>query len=142
MFRLTAVFLSSLILACGPSPLFNHEEAAAERPPQTVNPEKPTCDINLDPFVCAYVTWTQGPFVSQESIFELRTTESGQAISYENMKVVLWMPSMGHGSAPVRIIKLSEGQYRVDKIYFLMKGQWELRFFDGDRYLGVLAVEI
>jgi YtkA-like protein len=44
------------------------------------------------------------------------------------LDVVLWMPSMGHGSSPVTVEKLAPGQYRVSKVYFIMPGDWEIQF--------------
>jgi len=41
--------------------------------------------------------------------------------------VQLWMPSMNHGSSPVQIEKLEEGFYRVQKVFFNMPGEWDLR---------------
>ncbi len=42
--------------------------------------------------------------------------------------VKLWMPSMGHGSSPVVIKQVAEGTYEVSDIYFIMLGEWEIRF--------------
>lgn len=43
-------------------------------------------------------------------------------------KVVLWMPSMGHGSSPVTVERLGTGLYRATAVFFSMKGDWEIRF--------------
>lgn len=43
-------------------------------------------------------------------------------------KIVLWMPSMGHGSSPVAVERLSTGLYRAKNVFFTMKGDWEIRF--------------
>ena len=42
--------------------------------------------------------------------------------------VKLWMPSMGHGSSPVVITKLSDETYQASEIYFIMLGAWEIRY--------------
>ena len=42
--------------------------------------------------------------------------------------VILWMPSMGHGSSPVTIHLISEGTYRVSDVFFTMPGLWDIRF--------------
>lgn len=44
-----------------------------------------------------------------------------------NMKVVLWMPSMGHGSRPVTLAKVGVNKYQVTKAYFMMRGDWDVR---------------
>lgn len=41
--------------------------------------------------------------------------------------VQLWMPSMGHGSSPVSVQKISEGQYEATKVFFIMPGEWNIR---------------
>lgn len=43
------------------------------------------------------------------------------------LRVVLWMPSMGHGSSPVKIESLGRGLFHVTQVYFIMPGEWEMR---------------
>lgn len=40
---------------------------------------------------------------------------------------VLWMPSMNHGSSPVSVERLDIGTFKLNKIYFTMRGDWEVR---------------
>jgi hypothetical protein len=35
---------------------------------------------------------------------------------------------MGHGSRPTKTEKSSEGRYRTSNIFFVMPGEWEIRF--------------
>lgn len=42
--------------------------------------------------------------------------------------VVLWMPSMGHGSLPTQTEKLDVGTYRTSNVVFIMKGEWQMKF--------------
>jgi hypothetical protein len=42
--------------------------------------------------------------------------------------ISLWMPSMGHGSRPVVVEKTATGVYKASKIFFIMPGEWEIRF--------------
>jgi hypothetical protein len=42
--------------------------------------------------------------------------------------VVLWMPSMGHGSAPLAINKLDVGTFSASNVFFTMKGDWQIIF--------------
>lgn len=42
--------------------------------------------------------------------------------------LVLWMPSMGHGSTPARVQRLDTGTYRAANVHFVMPGDWEFRF--------------
>ncbi len=45
----------------------------------------------------------------------------------DQMKIFLWMPTMGHGSSPITIKKLGTGLYDLSQIYFIMDGFWQLR---------------
>lgn len=42
--------------------------------------------------------------------------------------LVLWMPSMGHGSSSTTVEKVDTGSYRAKNVFFIMPGEWELRF--------------
>lgn len=44
-----------------------------------------------------------------------------------DVAVVLWMPSMGHGSSPVKIEEISRGRYHVTRVFFNMPGEWDIR---------------
>lgn len=43
-------------------------------------------------------------------------------------QVVLWMPSMGHGSSPTNTIRLDVGTFRVSDVFFIMPGEWQIKF--------------
>ena len=42
--------------------------------------------------------------------------------------VVLWMPSMGHGSSPASVQRLDVGTYRAFNLFFVMPGIWQIKF--------------
>lgn len=42
--------------------------------------------------------------------------------------LVLWMPSMGHGSSPTTVTRTAVGTYRATRVYFVMPGAWDLHF--------------
>lgn len=42
--------------------------------------------------------------------------------------LALWMPSMGHGSSPTSVEKIDTGSYRAKNVFFIMPGEWELKF--------------
>jgi len=58
------------------------------------------------------------------------------------LEAKLWMPSMGHGSAPTQLVPLAADCLRIDHISFFMPGAWEIRvrYADGDG--AVIAVEV
>lgn len=50
-------------------------------------------------------------------------------------KMVLWMTSMGHGSNPVTLTKIDEGQFKSTNVNFIMAGPWDIKYqlLDGDK---------
>lgn len=44
-----------------------------------------------------------------------------------DLKAVLFMPDMGHGSSPTKVEKISESSFKVSRMYFTMPGLWEIR---------------
>ena len=55
----------------------------------------------------------------------------------------LWMPGMGHGSAPTHLAALPGGCTRVEHLSFVMSGGWQLlvTFTDGDTATLAVAVQ-
>lgn len=45
----------------------------------------------------------------------------------ESFSLFLWMPTMGHGSSPVKIKKIGTGLYDLSSLYFIMDGLWQIR---------------
>lgn len=41
--------------------------------------------------------------------------------------VILWMPSMSHGSSPVSVSQEDVGTYRAHNVFFIMTGDWEIK---------------
>ena len=128
------LFLTSLLLlsACARPDYINPSVINGAQ-----NSAHQSCTLNLAQIgLRASLTWTQGPVSPTESEFILKfwnaetSTENGP---YEDptsvLSVVLWMPSMGHGSSPVTIEKLEPGVYRIRRVYFIMPGEWEIRTF-------------
>lgn len=54
--------------------------------------------------------------------------KNGSVFSEEGFTLgaYLWMKSMGHGSSPIIVTKISEGIYQLSDIYFTMTGSWQL----------------
>ncbi|MGZ5280074.1 MAG: hypothetical protein ACXWC9_09035 [Pseudobdellovibrionaceae bacterium] len=46
----------------------------------------------------------------------------------QDLDVKLMMPSMGHGSSPVTILRVDVGTYLIEDVYFSMPGAWEIQF--------------
>lgn len=77
--------------------------------------------------ICGEVAWSNTPTSSGMNEFILQL--HGDTSQFENLTALLWMPSMGHGSAPVKIEPLGDGRYRIYNVYFIMPGDWEVRLF-------------
>lgn len=85
----------------------------------------------------AALSWEAGPHLRQESVLLVQLADESRQPAEPSaaLTVELWMPSMGHGSAPTAVQrvrgadgKIVPGLFRVTNIYFLMGGDWELRF--------------
>lgn len=84
---------------------------------------------------CVQITWITEPTQNTKGQFLLKTFRSNLADNtpiLDDLKgelhVDLWMPSMGHGSSPVSLQKLDTGTYKVSDVFFIMPGEWEIRF--------------
>ncbi|HND85872.1 MAG TPA: hypothetical protein PLU50_08705, partial [Pseudobdellovibrionaceae bacterium] len=45
-----------------------------------------------------------------------------------DVKLVLWMTAMGHGSRPTVVEQQPDKSYKISKIIFIMEGEWALKF--------------
>ncbi|MBL7542435.1 MAG: FixH family protein [Bdellovibrionaceae bacterium] len=80
---------------------------------------------------------TAPPVVGHEAFLnlEIRNAKDHSLINTnDQVDVELWMPDMGHGSAPTHVNrsidsqgKALTGQYVVSNVYFVMGGLWEIR---------------
>ena len=53
---------------------------------------------------------------------------SGEAQTGLELKVVPWMPAMGHGTTvPPRVVEASPGIYEIRNLYLFMPGTWQIR---------------
>lgn len=86
--------------------------------------------------VQAELAWIQSPKGNAaESIMKLEWYETSTHTLIDpafEFSVELMMPSMGHGSSPVRIEHLSPGTYVVSEMYFTMPGDWDVNLLISD----------
>ena len=76
------------------------------------------------------IVFEKGPNSGEENLFTIlfhTSTDATPVAVNEAISVVLWMPSMGHGSSPVKVQKVADGVYRASQVYFIMPGDWEIR---------------
>ena len=104
----------------------------------------------------AHLTWMDGPSTSEESKMRIEWHDGKTHVVAEpnlDFRVELFMPEMGHGSAPTEIQKIYDkngepvlGTYEVVNMYFVMAGVWELHLTlkstDGSEETQVWALEL
>ena len=88
------------------------------------------CTLRLEKAkLCAAIAWVEQPSDDAMGSFSLTFTPlvGGLAIDPAGtVKVKVWMPSMGHGSAPTQVTRKTSGVYDVTNVYFSMPGQWQI----------------
>ena len=93
-----------------------------------------TCQAQFNSKHCVSYAWEKMPKDSETGSFLFKTFRQNAADGSPvledlgTMAVVLWMPSMGHGSSPVTVERLDVGTYRAKNVFFVMKGEWDIRF--------------
>ena len=60
----------------------------------------------------------------------------------EVVEAKLWMPDMGHGSAPTQLARLDGNCTQIDHIDFIMSGDWEIRVRYADGDVATVAVSV
>lgn len=82
--------------------------------------------------LCLSMKWTSFPTQEETGSFVMKFYEEGNPdtplIPHFTPAVILWMPSMGHGSSPVTITQLNDNTFKVSEVYFIMLGEWDIRF--------------
>lgn len=129
--RILALLL--LLVACGESPLLNHKMEPNNFIRDTALSESDVLKFKKTDF-SFIISWVEGPqmggskFVMKTWKKDLGTMNGPYQDLQKNLHVFLWMPSMGHGSAPVKLKKIADGEYEVSEVQFIMGGKWEIKF--------------
>ncbi len=130
--------------ACGASPLLNHRSPDRDRArTSSVEGDAPeSCTLRFERLgMCAGLEWVRIPSEEETGVFLLRfrrfengVTVPADAPSGLKVTVKLWMPDMGHGSSPVKVVRPEgasgtpeAGLYRAEDVHFVMPGAWEIR---------------
>jgi len=138
--------LSVSVMACD-APVLNHRypdpNLKAQGHRASMNSEGNTsCPLSFpSAHLCASLTWDHSPTQEEDNPFKLRFwsadqgTESGPYVNPEKTVFAkLWMPSMGHGSSPIKLSPSRDssgdvipGIFEASQVYFIMGGAWEVR---------------
>jgi hypothetical protein len=97
-----------------------------------------------NPDVCAHlgIYGELKSSVANQFIVDIMTPDGS---AFTNLKVVLWMPDMGHGSSPVSLQDVGNNHYLVTNAWFVMTGQWTVKLnfdFNGENLDIEIPVEI
>jgi hypothetical protein len=130
----------SLVLGLGLFQELHLSKATARR-------SDPSCDFYFkSKDLCASLEWIKKPTALSEAEFRLKfwNTQTGSpqgpfVAPPGDLRVSLWMPAMGHGTAPVTMThdKDQSGIVQVSHASFSMKGDWEIwvSLLSGDRFI-------
>lgn len=113
------VLIALFVMSCGKPPLLNKAEKSIDH---LVTKQY---DENFPLEKMGFtLKWIIAPSLDDLSSFEItleRDLKAGQTItSY------LWMPDMGHGSAPIVIQNISTTNIQFTELAFIMPGLWTL----------------
>jgi hypothetical protein len=116
-----------LITACAQPKYADDSPAAAPtNPPGADGHASPAC---FRSGICLTFAWEKVPTEEDFGSFTFQTSRNGTPEDLSpDPSVVLWMPSMGHGSSPVTVTHLATGSYHASQVFFTMKGGWQIRF--------------
>ncbi len=86
-----------------------------------------TFDICKNDF-CFSFDWLAGPEYRKESSFILSVRNAdGDLVDFNfTPHFYLYMPDHGHPGDPLTATRLEKGLYKIEKVMFFMKGQWDL----------------
>lgn len=133
MLKLIFSVLLILVTSCGDSPLLNHKLEGKSFISNPIFAESEALRFSKTDF-SFIISWQTGPQLGA-SQFILRSWDKNLGTMngpYQDLPkqlfVFLWMPAMGHGSAPVKLRKIGAGEYEISEVQFIMGGKWEVKF--------------
>jgi len=92
-----------------------------------------TCQAKFSSGDCVGMNWQVRPNQTTYGSFTFKTFRPNLADGSPipetlpgTVAVVLWMPSMGHGSVPVTVTQLDVGTYSASNVFFTMQGDWQI----------------
>ena len=130
---ITLALMALLLTACGESPLWNHSMEKAGLDNDFFETRGEGYHFSKSKFSFS-LSWVVGPVKGENKFIvkswndELGTLNGPYQDLPNKFHVYLWMPDMGHGSAPVKLKKTATGEYEVSNAYFIMPGKWEVYF--------------
>jgi len=130
--RFFALLLPLLLFSCAEAKYVNPVETAQGK--QRID----TCQAKFASGHCVTYQWELLPTEEDFGSFVFKIYRANLADGspvpedLAGMAVMLWMPSMGHGSSPVTVDRLDVGTYRASQVFFSMKGNWDIHIQSKD----------
>lgn len=85
------------------------------------------CNAQIKNF-CAHIGYSAQPEINKPFEFVVDIVASPEALAQvQSANVELFMPEMGHGSAPVKVDRLDQKHFQVSEAYFIMEGDWQVK---------------
>jgi hypothetical protein len=131
--RIGLLFLSFFIGCAEPKYVISNEEGPNK---PGLQESKSNCQISFsNSGLCLTWYWETKPTSTKPGSLIFKTyrlnllDQTPIEVDLESTpQVVLWMPSMGHGSTPTQTARVDRGTYRATNVFFIMPGDWEIRF--------------
>lgn len=149
MLKLMCILSMLFCMACGESPILNHTLEAKNKITGSLFSESEALKFSRSnhSFI---ISWQEGPEIGTSKFLVKSWNNSVGTMNgpYQDfpktLHVFLWMPDMGHGSAPVKLTRLGDGEYQVSDVQFIMGGKWEIKFQlkDGSQVLDEVIVPL
>ena len=117
------IFIVLTLTSCGKSPLL--KELSKET--GNIQAMESTRSFNTTS-QSIQLNWITGINTNEEGKAIIILTKNGAFYDDRNYSLgaYLWMKSMGHGSSPIVVTKLTNGVYQLSELYFSMTGDWQL----------------
>lgn len=116
------VLLTAFLASCAQPDYMTSEKIYPEK---TEKPTETCAYVFQSSQTCLSVEWKASPSSTEPGELSVTLTPAPSL----SLSALLWMPSMGHGSAPVQVTQLDAGIYKITKMYFIMPGDWDVRLF-------------
>lgn len=144
MSKLVTLIMLAFTLSCSQAPATQDDASKPAADREVANSSCPIAFTKTN--YCGSITWLN----SEKTSFTLKLWAKGANTLSDPapvVKVFLWMPSMGHGSAPVTIARETNeaaGAFRVSNVNFIMPGSWEVhvQFKNGEQILDEAIVKL
>ena len=115
-----------LFTGCGDSPFLSDESQPVVRGDHLLDSDLSFAQSEIR----IKVFWRVGPLIGDESqLLLVLHDKNGRPASVKGkLDLMLWMPTMGHGSFPVKVSEIGMGIYEAKDVFFTMPGLWDIHF--------------